>query len=274
MRFRASSVLVVVTLLIGCGGACSSSTPVSPTGPPQMSGVCRNYASSVTTTTTTTFTGMNPAGTVDTQNITISYNTATNQLSETGTGMSNNGICRGSVSWSTNYGSVADFVDEVSVIPPKTRWASQSGMGTYSGPSGPCANRTSAATTTNSYDSQERLVRSVSTGGVGPRSLVATSLGNNNVYTAWDVFGRQTAYGHPDSVGALNHISYDDSARTRSTAYFTAPTKTADTFDSNGNLVRSLTVTRIPPRPLSGGTEFVTTTDTIFVIHATRRVCR
>jgi beta-lactamase class A len=60
---------------------------------------------------------MNPAGTVDTQNITISYNTATNQLSETGTGMSNNGICRASGSWSTNYGSLADFVDEVSVIP-------------------------------------------------------------------------------------------------------------------------------------------------------------
>jgi hypothetical protein len=269
MRVRASSVLVVVTLVIGCDEDGKSSTPISPTGP----GVCRNYASSVTATTTTTYTGMNPAGTVDTQNITTSYNTATNQLSETGTGMTNNGICQRSGSWSTNYGSVADFVDEVSVIPPKTRWASQSGMATYSGPS-PCANRTSAATTTNSYDSQGRLVRSDSTGGVGPRSLVATSLGNNNIYTAWDVFGRQTAYGHPNSFGALNHISYDDSARTRSTRYFTAPTTTADTFDSNGNLVRSLTVTRVPPRPLSGGTEFVTTTDTIFVIDATTRVCR
>ena len=70
MRFRASSVLAVVTLAIGCGGADTSSTPASPTGP----GVCRNYASSVTATSTTTYTGMSPAGTVTTQNITISYN--------------------------------------------------------------------------------------------------------------------------------------------------------------------------------------------------------
>jgi hypothetical protein len=268
MRFRAPSVLVLVALLIGCGGAGTSSTPVSPTGP----GVCRNYASSVTATSTTTYTGMSPAGTVTTQNITISYNTATNQLSETGTGMFNNGMCHANRSWSTNYGSVADFVDEVSVIPPKRRWASQSGMATYSGPS-PCTNGTSAATTTNSYDSQERLATSVST-GPNSGSLVATSPGNNDVYTAWDVLGRPTAYRPFEYSAALVQISYDDSARTRSTRYFTAPTTTADTFDSNGNLVRSLTVTRIPARPLGRTTESVTTTDTIFVIHATRRVCR
>jgi hypothetical protein len=103
---------------------------------------------------------------------------------------------------------------------------------------------------------------------------VATSRGNDNVYTAWDVVGRQTAYTHPTSFGASNHISYDDSARTRTTRYFVTPTTITDTFDSNGNLVRSLTVTRVPPRPLSGGTEFVTTTDITHVIHATRRVCR
>jgi len=120
MRFRASCGLVVVTLLIGCGGTGTSLTPVSPTDTPQVSGVCRNYASSVTATSTTTYTGMNPAGTVGTHNITASYNTATNQLSETGTAMSNNGMCRSSVSWLTSYGSVADFVDEVSVIPPLT----------------------------------------------------------------------------------------------------------------------------------------------------------
>ncbi len=266
MRFKGSSVLVLLMLLSGCGGTATSPTSL------QASGACRNYAASVTATTTTTSTGTNPS--VATQSITASYNTATNQLSETGTGMSNNGMCRRNVTWLTSYGSVADFVDEVSVIPPKTRWASQSGTATYSGPSGPCENGTFSATTTNSYDSQGRLATSVSTGGISVRSLVATSVGNNNVYTAWDVFGRQTAYAHPDSLGALNHISYDDSARTRSTTYFTAPTTTTDTFDSNGNLVRSLTVTRIPPRPLSGGTEFVTTMDTIFAIDASIRACR
>jgi hypothetical protein len=259
-------VLAVVTLLIGCGGSGTSATPVSPDGP----GICRNYASSVTKTTTTTYTGMNPAGTVSTQDVTASYNTGSNQLSETGTGMS--GMCRSSVVWLTSYSSVADFVDEVSVIPPKTRWASQSGTGMYSGPSGPCRNDTLSGTTTNSYDSQGRLATSVSTGPIGG-SLVATSLGNNNIYTAWDVFGRQAAYAHP-GLGALNYVSYDDSARTRTTRYFAAPTTTADTFDSNGNLVRSLTVTRVPPPPHTGGREFVTTTDTIFVTHATRRVCR
>ena len=269
MRFRASGVLVVVTLLIGCGGTGTSLTPVSPTGP----GVCMNYASSVTATSTTTDTRMTAAGTVDTRDITISYNTATNQLSEMGTGMSNNGMCRSSVSWLTSYGSVADFVDEVSVIPPVPRWVSQSGMGTFSGPS-PCVNRTSAVTTTNSYDSQGRLATSVSTGPtIGSRSLVATSPGNNDVYTAWDVLGRPTAYRPFDYSEAMVRISYDDSARTRSTRYF-GETTTADTFDSNGNLVRSLTVTRIPARPLGTTTEFVTTTDKIFVIHATRRVCR
>ena len=273
MRFRASCVLVVVTLLIGCGGTGTSLTPVSPTDTPQVSGVCRNYASSVTATSTTTYTGMNPAGTVGTHNITASYNTATNQLSETGTAMSNNGMCRSSVSWLTSYGSVADFVDEVSVIPPITRWMSQSGVGTLSGPS-PCANRTSAVTTTNSYDGQGRLATSVSTAPtISPRSLVATSPGNNDVYTAWDVLGRPTAYRPFEYSAAMVQISYADSARTRSTRYFTAPTTTSDTFDSNGNLVRSLTVTRIPARPLGTTTESVTTTDTIFVIHATGRVC-
>lgn len=151
-------VLAAVTLLIGCGGSGTSSTPVSPDGP----GVCRNYASSVTKTTTTTYTGMNPAGTVSTQEITASYNTASNQLSETGTGTSNNGMCRSRVRWLTSYGSVADFVDEVSVIPPKTRWASQSETGMFSGPSGPCLNDTLSGMTTNSYDSQGRRVWSAS----------------------------------------------------------------------------------------------------------------
>ena len=186
--------------------------------------------------------------------------------------MANTGMCQSSVSWLTSYGSVADFVNEVSVIPPKMRWASQSGMATYSGPS-PCTNRTSAATTTNSYDSQGKLATSMST-GPNSGSLVATSPGNNDVYTAWDVLGRPTAYRPFDYSAATIRIAYDDSARTRSTQYFTSRTTTVDTFDSNGNLVRSLSVTRVPPRPLGTTTEFVTTTDRILVIHATRRVCR
>jgi hypothetical protein len=273
MRLRASSVLVVVTLLIGCGGACTSSTPVSPTGPPQMSGVCRNYASSVTTTITTTFPGQNP--TVATQNITTSYNTATNQFSATGTGTYSNGICGRSISWSMTYGSVADFVDEVSVIPPKTRWASQSGTVTDSGP-GRCGNSTFAATTTNSYDSQGRLVSGVSTGGLSFPNMTAIP-GGTAVYTAWDVLGRPAAYRIAGPPPVSGSISYDDSSRTRSTTVNLggiSTTTAVDAIDSDGNPVRSQRVVRIPPPPLRGGSGVAETADTTFVIHATRRVCR
>jgi hypothetical protein len=283
MRFRASSVLAVVTLLIGCGGADTSSTPVSPTGPPQMSGVCRNYASSVTATTTTTITGQIANGATD--DTTTSYNTATNLFSATGTGMYIQGLCRRSVSWTTTYASLADFVDEVSVIPPKMRWVHQSGTVVTGSAAGPCGNSTFAPTTTNSYDSQGRIVSSVSTGELG-LSISTGSLGltipnittpgGTAVYTAWDVLGRPMAYrvaGPPVS----GSISYDDSARTRSTTVNNggiSTTTAVDAFDSDGNPVRSQRVTRYPRRPLSMGPEYVETADIAFVNHATRRVCR
>jgi hypothetical protein len=262
MRFSGFSLLIVVTLLTGCGGGAGT-----PTGPSGMSGVCRNYASSVTSTTTSTFTGMNPI--VDSQYITISYNTATNQLSEIGTGTSN--TCQWSFSWSTNYGSVADFVDEVSVIPPKTGWASQSGLATSSGPSPRCPNETYALTQTNSYDSQGRLLRSESTGREFRfRSMVATFPGTR-VYTAWDLSGRPTNYS-PRLLGSPDVYRYDDSARTRSTVG--GLSTAVDTFDSNGNLVRSRTVSVTPPPVLSGSPALVQTWEAIFAIDATARVCR
>ena len=282
-RFHASSVLVVVTLLIGCGGAAgTSSTPVSPTDAPQISGVCRNYASSVTATTTTTITGQTPNGA--TEDTTTSYNIATNLFSATGTGMFNHGLCRRSVSWSTTYASLAEFIDEVSMIPPKTRWASQSGMVTFSGPS-PCGNTTSAPTTTNSYDGQGRIVSSVSAGELGLSSTGSIGQTNPNitiprgtaVYTAWDVLGRPTAYRVAGPSPVSGSISYDDSARTRSTNFYNggfSTTTAVDAFDSDGNPVRSQRVTRFARRPLSPGPELLETSDTTFVIHATTRVCR
>src|SRR5437016_8500213 len=123
MRFTGSSVLFVSVMLTGCGGS-----GTSPSGPTQTPGICRNYASSVTATTTTTDTGMDPV--IDTQSIAAFYNTGTNRFVETGTGVATNGQCRTTTSWSTSYDSIADFVDEVSVLPPKTRWTSQSGVST------------------------------------------------------------------------------------------------------------------------------------------------
>ena len=285
MRFRAPYVLVLVALLIGCGGAGTSSTPASPTGLPQMSGVCRNYASSATATTTTTITRQIPNGATD--DTTTSYNTATNLFSATGTGMYNHDLCRRSVSWSTTYGSLADFVDEASVIPPRIRWVRQSGtVVTDSGPTGPCGNRTSAATTTNSYDSQGRIVTSVSTGELGV-SISTGSLGltipnittprGTAVYTAWDVLGRPTAYRVAGPPPVSGSISYDDSTRTRSTTVNIggiSTTTALDAFDSDGNPVRSQRVTRFPRPPLTVGPEWLETADIAFVNHATRRVCR
>lgn len=248
--------IVLGAAMYACGGNPTTSTPVS--------GVCRSYASSVTSTTTTTNTF--PFVTTSTQNITSSYNTATNQLSATGTATDSLG-CQYSGSWSTNYSSSADFIDEVSVIPPKTRWATQSATVTRSGPGGPCGNGTFTGTTTNSYDSQGRLVGSVLTGG--GFSFPGVIFEGTGVYTAWDVSGRPTAR-------SPWVISYDDAARTRSTTLNSGGLNmtTVDAFDVNGNPVRSETVTRVAPPPISGGTESVETKDTRFVTGATVRVCR
>jgi hypothetical protein len=239
----------------------------------------------VTATTTTTITAQTPNGATD--DTTAAYNTATNLFSATGTGMHNHGLCRRSVSWSTTYGSLGDFIDEVSVIPPRTRWVHQSGtLVTGSVAAGPCGDVTSAPTTTNAYDSQGRIVSSVSTGELG-LSISTGSLGQTipnvttprgtAVYTAWDALGRPTAYRVAGPPPVSGSISYDDSARTRSTRIDMggiSTTTAVETFDSDGNPVRSQRVNRFPRRPLSTAPEFVETADTAFVIHATRRVCR
>ena len=272
MRTRALPTALAL-LLTGCGGAGTS--------PTDLSGLCRIYSSSVTATTTKTpFTGVNPI--VATEDITISYNIATNQLVASATGTSINGICRTAGSWSTNYGSIADFVEEVSVVPPRTRWVSQSGTVTQTGPDRPCGSGTIAATTTNSFDAQGRLVRAVS-GGIPFPMLTERILIGTSVYTAWDVVGRPTIYSPPSPPASSvpQSIAYDDSARTRSTILNIGGisfSTTVDTFDSDGNLIRNRRVTRYPAPPITAATtglpDFVETADTTFVIHATSRACR
>jgi len=167
------------------------------------------------------------------------------------------------------------------------RWLHQSGtVVTDSGPTGPCGNRTSTATTTNSYDSQGRIVTSVSTGELG-LSISTGWLGQTipnittprgtAVYTAWDVLGRPTAYRVDGPPPVSGSISYDDAGRIRSTTVSMggiSTTTAVDAFDSDGNPVRSQRVTRFARRPLSPGPELLETSDTTFVIHATTRVCR
>jgi hypothetical protein len=169
-------------------------------------------------------------------------------------------------------------------VPPKTRWLSQSGTVTVTGPDRPCANGTVAATTANSFDTQGRLVRAVS-GGI-PFLMVTERVPIGTlVYTAWDVVGRPTVYSIPSPTFPVGPqpITYDESARTRSTTYnlsnisFTA---TVDTFDGDGNLIRSRRTTRYPAPPITAATsptglpDFIETADTVFTIHATSRACR
>jgi hypothetical protein len=269
-RFSGCSVLVILTVVSGCGGA--------DTSPTDLSGLCRLYASSVTATTTQSpLPGNDPL--VATEDITISYNPTTNQLVALATGTSINGICQTGANWSRTYGSVADFVEEVSVVPPRTRWVSESGGVTENGPDRPCASGTITATTTNSFDAQGRLLRTVSGGIPFPLVTERTTFGTS-VYTAWDAVGRPTAYSPPSPLSsAPQPIAYDDAARTRSTTFNSSTfSTTVDTFDSDGNLVRSHRVTRYPAPPitaaLTGLPDFVQTTDTIFAIHATSRACR
>ena len=260
----------VALLLTGCGGAGTS--------PTELSGLCRIYASSVTVTTTQSpVTGNDPL--IATEDITISYNVATNQLVASATGASINGICQTSANWSRTYGSVADFVEEVSVVPPLTRWVSESGTVTTNGPDRPCGSATITATTTNSFDTQGRLVRTVSGGIPFPLLTERTTFGTS-VYTGWDVVGRPTAYSPPSPFSSTPQpIAYDDAARTRSTTFNSSSfSTTVDTFDSDGNLVRRHGVTRYPAPPitaaLTGIPDFVQTIDTVFAIHATSRACR
>jgi hypothetical protein len=121
------------------------------------------------------------------------------------------------------------------------------------------------------------LWKQASTGELGLTIPNITTPGGTAVYTAWDVLGRPTAYRVAGPPPVSGSISYDDSARTRSTTANVggiSTTTAVDAFDSDGNPVRSQRVRRVPRPPLSAGPEYVETADIAFVNHATRRACR
>ena len=99
----------------------------------------------------------------------------------------------------STYLSVADFVDEIQVFPPKTlaqRVTSINSDGTV------------IADYNYTYDSQRRLLqdRVTSSGGGG---------GVTTTYTAWDSAGRYTAFTQTGAVNRTYQVSYDDSTRTQ-----------------------------------------------------------
>lgn len=143
----------------------------------------------------------------------------------------------------TRHASVADVVDEVSVVPPRTR-----SLGTTTTVSG--AGPATTSTSTHAYDGQGRLVSTTSEARpAGPRSIVT--------YTAWDKAGRPTT-GAQAAMGRVTPqaFSYDDATRTQTSG--NAGVACTQTFDRHGN----------PVMGVCGGATSATT------VLSTQRLCR
>ena len=197
----------------------------TPSGPS-----CRTYATASTTITTT------PGGAIS-RTLSCSFKTTTNQLACTMTLPS----C-GMVSLSTNYASRADFVDEVSVIPPRMLLTGQTAA------PNPCR----ITDATHTYDEKKRLLR-----------YAANRLTYR--YSAWDASGRPTS-GIVTGPGAPVNESwtYSDATRTATLVQSVSgeSTTTVYKYDANGN------PTTVVVR--SGSTTSTSTTST----ERTAQVCK
>src|SRR5437773_103235 len=106
--------LEALALMVICGAAaaCSGGSP-SPTAPgtggSSSGATCRTFATKATAIDdgTPSATGLTVTG---------SFNSSTRQFTSTTTFPGNSSICTTVV---FNYSSIADFVDEVSVVPPR-----------------------------------------------------------------------------------------------------------------------------------------------------------
>jgi len=173
----------------------------------------------------------------------VPFNTSTNQLVDSenyqiavGPGQA----CQVQIDTTATYGSTADFIEEVTVIPPLTRATRVASLVTTkvtfppgASPSERCGPVSS--TLTYSYDGQGRLVRAVdsrSTGG----TAIAT-------YTAWDSAGRPTAGTEATASGNTTiSIANDDATRTRTITRSDSlgTSMTVQTFDERGILINSV----------------------------------
>jgi YD repeat-containing protein len=151
------------------------------------------------------------------------------------TKFANGAPCNTAVS---SYNSVADFVNEVRVIPPINMQT-----GSTSTNSGSCGSGTGS--NTFSYDGQGRL------------TAITPNTGSATTYTAWDSSGRPTA----GTIGGnIITVVYNDAARTQTQTQQGGVTTL--TFDANGILTSSVLVQ-------SG-----ITTTTTFTTTATAIVCK
>jgi hypothetical protein len=120
------------------------------------------------------------------------------------------------------YTSVADFVDEIHVIPPIARIQKQ----TRRFANGPAAN----ADVTYEYDGRRRQTR------------LSTAINNNLLvmtYNAWDALGRPTGGVSSSRASTVTlHYAYDDIARTMT---ITGPAGVeVDTYDGDGNMIHEI----------------------------------
>jgi hypothetical protein len=230
---RSCGVIVLILALAVCSGG--ATTGPSTTG----SGTCRTYSTAQTGAVSSSG-GL--SGTI-VQTCTP-YNSPSNQVACTlrqtfsaGTALTQ--VVVGS------YGSVADFVDEVKVIPPlqhlKTQTVTTDGA--------------LQQTLTFSYDAQNRPVQSV---------LVSPGATQTSTFSGWDTAGRYGAATlvSPSSRTQRVSYSYNDGARTMTIANASIPASTVYTYDTNGNLISTVS-------NASG----VTTTIAV-TITATDRVCK
>jgi hypothetical protein len=117
------------------------------------------------------------------------------------------------------YTSVADFVDEIRVIPPIARIQRQTRRFT----NGPAAN----ADVTYEYDSARRQTR------------LSTAVNRNlsvMTYNSWDAMGRPTSGVSSSRASTVSlKYTYDDAARTMT---ITGPAGVeVDTYDGGGNMI-------------------------------------
>jgi YD repeat-containing protein len=216
---------VLPMIELGCNTSNSPTTMTNASG-----GLCRTYV-------TAELKNMQPASLLSSASISGSFDPSTRQATYIEAFSVGGPICSTTV---YSYASTADFVDEVSVIPPKPLLSAQSTTS-----SGTCGTATSSVTYT--YDSAHRLTK------------VSSSDGTATTYTNWDTFGRPT-FGTLSTGGSVSTV-YDNSARTATTksAAGTGTITTTLTYDENGILVMNADSTGL---------------QTTYVVTATDKICK
>ena len=233
---RLFGVIVLTGITAGCGGG-SGGGPTSPSGGGGGTGssgpACRTYVTNENVTTTTS--GSNFVfRAIQSSNFDTSTKKATTQVK-----FANGSVCATGVA---TYNTVADFVDEIRVVPPVFL-----AVGTTSQNSGQCGTGAGGSLTYH-YDASRRLTGWTATPGT------------TTTFTAWDAQGRPTT-GPTGTGGTISNV-YDDGARTNTQTQNPGNTVSTLTYDTNGNETKQVVV--------SGGVTATTTFD----ITSTATVCK